>query len=120
MGKRQVTVITGMRRVGKSTAIKYLLEHAGQPDYEGIKANLELRGLDFSRPCLIAIDEIQLVSGLPGLIKYLFDTYQTKFIVTGSSSCYMKDNFSESLAGRKRIFEMHPLIFRQAKNFLNS
>jgi predicted AAA+ superfamily ATPase len=132
LAKKQVTVITGMRRVGKSTAIKYLLQNIGhpnhiyldcerveirvllnQPDYEGIKAGLELRGLDFSKPGLIAIDEIQLVSGLPSLIKYLYDTYEVKFIVTGSSSYYLKNTFSESLAGRKRIFEMHPLSFRE-------
>lgn len=134
--KKQVTVITGMRRVGKSTAVKYLLEHAGhknhlyldcerveirallnQPDYEGIREALELQGLDFSKPCLIAIDEIQLVSGLPSLIKYLYDTYGIKFVVTGSSAYYMKNTFSESLAGRKRIFEMLPLSFREFLEF---
>lgn len=132
LAKKQVTVITGMRRVGKSTAIKYLLENIGhsnylyldcerveirvllnQPDYEGIKEALGLRGLDFSKKCVIAIDEIQLVTGLPSLIKYLYDTYGVKFIVTGSSSYYMKNTFSESLAGRKRIFEMHPLSFHE-------
>ena len=132
LGHGQVTVITGMRRVGKSTAVKYLLqhvEHANQlyldcervelrvllnvPNYEGIKGALELRGLDFSKPCVIAIDEIQLVPGLPSLIKYLYDTYRVKFIVTGSSSYYLKNTFSESLAGRKRIFEMYPLSFSE-------
>jgi predicted AAA+ superfamily ATPase len=130
--KKQVTVITGMRRVGKSTAVKYVLENIGhtnylyldcerveirvllnQPDYEGIREALELRGLDFSKKCVIAIDEIQLVPGLPSFIKYLYDTYQVKFIVTGSSSYYMKNTFSESLAGRKRIFELHPLSFQE-------
>jgi uncharacterized protein len=127
-----VTVITGMRRVGKSTAVKYLLEQVGHsnqmyldcervelrvllnlPDYEGIKVAFELQGLDFSKPCVIAIDEIQLVPMLPSLIKYLYDTYKVKFIVTGSSSYYLKNTFSESLAGRKKIFEMYPLSFRE-------
>jgi predicted AAA+ superfamily ATPase len=130
--KKQVTVITGMRRVGKSTALKYLLEQVkhknhiyldcerveirfllNEPDYEGVRDALEYRGLDFSKPCLIAIDEIQLVSGLPSVIKYLYDTYGVKFLVTGSSSYYIKNTFSESLAGRKRIFEMHPLSFQE-------
>jgi predicted AAA+ superfamily ATPase len=72
-----------------------------------------LQGLDFSKPCVIAIDEIQLVPTLPSLIKYLYDTYKVKFIVTGSSSYYLKNTFSESLAGRKRIFEMYPLSFKE-------
>jgi predicted AAA+ superfamily ATPase len=132
LSKRQVTVITGMRRVGKSTAVKYLLENIGhknytyldcerieirvllnQPNYETIRDALELKGLDFSKKCVIALDEIQLVAGLPSLIKYFYDTYGIKFIVTGSSSYYIKNMFSESLAGRKRIFELHPLSFRE-------
>lgn len=134
--KKQVTVITGMRRVGKSTAVKYLLkniEHSNtvyldcerveirvlfnKPDYEGIKESLELKGIDFSKPAVIALDEIQLVEGLPSVVKYLYDTYQVKFIVTGSSSYYLKNNFSESLAGRKRIFEMYPLTFKEFLQF---
>ncbi len=130
--KKQVTVITGMRRVGKSTAVKYLLgkiAHSNQlyldcerveiramlnrPDYEDIREELELQGLDFSKPAIIAIDEIQLVENLPSLIKYMYDTYGVKFIVTGSSSYYMKNRFSESLAGRKKIFEMYPLSFKE-------
>jgi predicted AAA+ superfamily ATPase len=128
--KKQVTVITGMRRVGKSTAVKYLLEQIkhsnkiyldcerievrvllNKPNYEAIAAELQLMGVNFSQPCVIALDEIQLVENLPSLIKYIYDTYHIKFIVTGSSSYYMKNLFSESLAGRKRIFEIYPLSF---------
>jgi predicted AAA+ superfamily ATPase len=36
-----------------------------------------------------------------------------KFLLTGSSSFYLKNHFSESLAGRKRIFEMYPLTFQE-------
>lgn len=128
--KRQVTVITGMRRVGKSTAVKFLLQETAHsnylyldcerieirtllnaPDYEGIKGALEIMGINFEQPAIIALDEIQLVENLPSVIKYLYDTYAIKFIVTGSSSYYMRNQFSESLAGRKRIFEMYPLSF---------
>ncbi|MGY4383058.1 putative AAA+ superfamily ATPase [Pedobacter sp. UYP24] len=134
--KKQVTVITGMRRVGKSTAVKYILQHIehtnfiyldcerieirilfGGNNYEDIKGQLEVMGLDFSTSCLIALDEIQLVENLPSVIKYLYDTYSVKFIVTGSSSYYMKNQFSESLAGRKRIFEMYPLSFKEFLEF---
>lgn len=132
LSKRQATVITGMRRVGKSTAVQYLLQqtsHANQlyldcerveirvlfsrPDYEGIREEIELMGIDFSKPSIIAIDEIQLVDNLPSVIKYLYDTYSVKFILTGSSSYYMKNKFSESLSGRKKIFEMYPLSFKE-------
>lgn len=136
LSQRAVTVITGMRRVGKSTALQFLLQQVkhnnklyldcerieirsllNRPDYESIAEELQLNGLDFSKPCVMALDEIQLIQNLPSLIKYLYDTYSVKFLVTGSSSYYMKNQFSESLAGRKRVFEMYPLNFKEFLNF---
>lgn len=126
----QATVITGMRRTGKSTALKWLMEqvkHSNKiyldcerlevrsqlrlENYEAIAEWFALKGLDFSKPCVIALDEIQLVENLPSFIKYIYDTYRVKFLVTGSSAYYMQNQFSESLAGRKRIFELYPLSF---------
>lgn len=134
--KKQVTVITGLRRVGKSTALKHLLNRVessnklyfdlerlenqrlfSQDSYAAIERSMEQRGFDFSKPGVIAIDEIQLVKNSSSLIKALYDDYGTKFIVTGSSSFYIKNHFSESLAGRKRIFEMHPLDFEEFLEF---
>ncbi len=130
--KPQVTVVTGMRRVGKSTALKYLLSQIthenklyldfekadnrfiwNQNSYKDIEINLMVEGIDFSKPAVIALDEIQLVPQSTSVIKYLYDTYNVKFIVTGSSSFYLKNRFSESLAGRKQIFEMYPLDFAE-------
>ena len=134
--QKQVTVITGLRRVGKSTVVKHLLDTVthknkiyldcerieirqllNRPHYESIAAELQLNGLDFSKPCVIALDEIQLAENLPSLIKYFYDTYKIKFIVTGSSSYYIKNLFSESLAGRKRIFNLYPLNFKEFLQF---
>jgi uncharacterized protein len=139
LSQKQVTVITGMRRVGKSTALRYLMSQVAhtnkryldcerieirmllnRPDYESIADELQVGGLDFSSPCVVALDEIQLVENLPSVVKYLYDTYGIKFIVTGSSSYYIKNRFSESLSGRKRIFEMFPLSFAEFLRFKKS
>jgi len=128
----QATVITGMRRVGKSTAVRFLLARVShsnkvyldleraeyrfilnQTNYKDIEINLSIEGIDFQRPAVIALDEIQLVPQAPSVMKHLYDTYGVKFIVSGSSSYYLKNRFSESLAGRKRIFEMYPLDFAE-------
>ncbi|GAB4052214.1 ATP-binding protein [Spirosoma litoris] len=130
--RKQVTVITGMRRVGKSTALRYLLGHVphtnilyldferienrilfNQTSYNDIERGLQALGLSLSEPAVVALDEIQLVPNSPSVIKSLYDTYGIKFIVTGSSSYYLKNHFSESLAGRKQIFEMYPLDFEE-------
>ena len=89
-GKKQVSIITGMRRTGKTTIIKQLLsvifkENSiyidlerqdnrslfKEPNYESIVMALKQRGLDFNKKCVIALDEAQLVKELPGVIKYL-------------------------------------------------
>ena len=134
--KKQVSVITGLRRTGKTTLIKQLLNEVlyenslyidlerldnrilfQTPNYDSIVLALKQRGLDFSHRCVIALDEAQLIRELPGVIKYLYDTYDIKFIVSGSSSYYLKNFFNESLAGRKKIFELFPLDFGEYLTF---
>ncbi|MCU0653460.1 MAG: ATP-binding protein [Candidatus Pacebacteria bacterium] len=128
--EKQITVLTGMRRTGKTTLVARLLAEIesknkiyidlqradnrqlfGEKNYDNIVLELAGRGLDASKKMYLAIDEIQLVPELPGVVKYLYDHYDIKFIVTGSSSYYMKNLFSESLSGRKKIFELYPLDF---------
>ncbi|WP_255717367.1 ATP-binding protein [Dyadobacter fanqingshengii] len=136
LSRRQITVLTGMRRTGKTSLVKQLLSQSditqkhyfdleridtralfSEPNYETIIYALTQRGTDFTKKVLIAIDEIQLVPNLPSILKYLYDTYDIKFIVTGSSAYYMKNQFSESLAGRKKIFEIFPLNFGELLSF---
>ncbi len=136
LSQKQVTVITGLRRVGKSTALKHLLNVSSienkiyldlerlenqniflQNSYKDIERAIEILGFDFSQPGIIAMDEIQMAKNSSSVIKALYDEYGTKFIVTGSSSFYIKNHFSESLAGRKRIFELNPLDFEEFLQF---
>lgn len=135
---RQITVITGMRRSGKTTLAERLLLEAdsgnklyidlqrldnqelfSHKNYDNIMLELERRGLDKKKKMFIALDEIQLIPEIAGAIKYLYDHRDIKFIVTGSSSYYLKNLFSESLAGRKKIFELFPLDFGEFLVFKN-
>lgn len=131
-----VTVLTGMRRTGKTTLIQQLLldlpnqnslyldlqrpdnrELFNQKNYESIREAFMARGLSPDKPMIIALDEIQLAPDSPSAIKYLSDHHRIKFIVTGSSSYYLKNLFSESLSGRKKLFELHPLDFGEFLTF---
>lgn len=133
---KQVTVLTGMRRTGKTTLVKQLMHLSeirqklyfdleridyrtlfSEQNYENIIAALKQQGIDFNEKVLLAIDEIQLVPNLPSVVKYLYDTYDIKFLLTGSSSYYLKNRFSESLSGRKKIFEVFPLTFQELLGF---
>jgi predicted AAA+ superfamily ATPase len=133
---KQVTVLTGMRRTGKTTLVKELMRMSkikqkffydlerldnrrlfSLENYEDIILSLSQQGIDFNEKILIVLDEIQLVSNIPSVIKYLYDHYDIKFICTGSSSYYIKNKFQESMAGRKKIFEIHPLDFGEFLEF---
>ncbi len=133
-----VTVLTGMRRTGKTTLIQQLLldipnknslyldlqrpdnrELFDEKNYEAIHGAFIARGLSAGEPMIIALDEIQLAPDSPSAIKYLSDHHKIKFIVTGSSSYYLKNLFSESLSGRKKLFELHPLDFGEFLTFKN-
>lgn len=136
LSKKQVTVLTGMRRTGKTTLVKQLMQVSDckqklffdlekledrdrfdTRNYDLIISRLTEEGIDFSEKVLICIDEIQLLPNIPSVIKYLYDHYDIKFIITGSSSYYIKNKFQESLAGRKKIFEIYPLDFGEYLTF---
>jgi predicted AAA+ superfamily ATPase len=138
----RVTVITGQRRVGKTTAARWLISQAPgdnklfldlerldqraifqESNYDLVLAFLSNRGLDVTRPSYVALDEIQYAPNIPSVVKYLYDLgdageiARIKFILTGSSSFYLKNFFTESLAGRKTVFEMFPLSFGEFLRF---
>lgn len=136
LDRKQIIVLTGMRRTGKTTLVKQLLNDIASENkiyidlqilanqdifsprnFDAIVEQLQGKGLDFSKRAYVAIDEIQLVKEIPGVLKYLYDTHDIKFIVTGSSSYYMKNLFTESMAGRKKIFELFPLDFGEFLTF---
>jgi len=131
-----VTVLTGMRRTGKTTLIQQLLldlpnqnslymdlqrpdnrELFEQKNYEAIRESFIAQGLSANKPMIVALDEMQLAPDSASAIKYLLDHHKIKFIVTGSSSYYLKNLFSESLSGRKKLFELHPLDFGEFLTF---
>ena len=128
----EAIIVTGMRRTGKTTLLRLIYEQIDAPNkifldlenplsrkyfdtdnYEGIKISLEFLGLNFAQRPIVFLDEIQFVKRLPSIVKYFIDHYQVKFFMTGSASFYLKHLFSESLAGRKYIFELFPLNFRE-------
>lgn len=129
---KEIVVLTGMRQVGKTTLLKHLFSRIKsknkvyldlenplyrkifeEENYELVWQNLAQFGLLKKQQAYLFLDEIQNAPQLPSLIKYLFDHYQTKFFLTGSSSFYLKNLFSESLSSRKLVFELFPLDFEE-------
>lgn len=128
---KNALVITGMRQVGKTTLMKQIFEEIPSPklwfdfdnpldmlyfediDYNSIYHNLlKISGAKNER-LYVFIDEIQNLPEITKIIKYLIDKFKVKFIVTGSSNFYLKNLFPESLSGRKFLFILPTLSFRE-------
>lgn len=128
----EIVVLTGMRRVGKTTLLRMVYDQVESKnkvfldlenpivqkvfteiDYNNIWNNLSNYGINPDEKTYIFIDEIQSMPEIITVIKYLYDHYKIKFFVTGSSSFYLKNLFPESLSGRKTIFELFPLDFEE-------
>jgi len=136
LADQRAVVLTGMRRTGKTTTLRWLLEQVPssnkiyldlerldqravfqESNYDLVLDYLRNRGLDTNQPMTVALDEIQYVPNLPSVVKYLHDSQSIKFLLTGSSSFYLKNYFTESLSGRKVVFEMFPLTFGEFLDF---
>ncbi len=135
---KEALVITGMRQVGKTTLLRQI--------YEELDSKVSRLWFDFDNPLemrmfedndyrviyerlqnmveggkkerlYIFIDEIQNFPAITKVIKYLIDHYQTKFFLTGSSNFYLKNLFPESLSGRKFLYDLPPLSFKEILYF---
>ncbi len=128
----EIIIITGMRQVGKTTMLNHLMGKLQSKNkllldlenplhrnifeienYDAVWNNLTRFGITKEEKAYLFLDEVQNLPDISRVVKYLYDHYKTKFFLTGSSSYYLKNLFPESLAGRKFIFELFPLTFRE-------
>jgi len=133
---KNALVITGMRQVGKSTLMRQLFDRfegkrlwldLDNPldqmvfenlDYNAIYRDLAgMSDLKESERLLVCIDEIQNLPAITKIIKYLIDHYGVKFILTGSSNYYLRNLFPESLSGRKFLYVLPVLTYREFLHF---
>jgi len=133
---KEIVVLTGMRQVGKTTLLNYLFEQVetknkvffdlGNPlhrkifeeeNYDSIWNNLKAFDISSDSKVYLFLDEVQNLPDISRVVKYLYDHWDVKFFLTGSSSYYLKNLFPESLAGRKMIFELFPLTFEEFLQF---
>jgi predicted AAA+ superfamily ATPase len=133
--RKEYTIISGPRQCGKTTLIQVLSEDLKGENKEVDFLSLEDRDILMAvnthpeelfsfiprreRKSYLFLDEIQHASDPSNLLKYLYDKYhrQIKVIATGSSAFYMDEKFRDSLAGRKRIFELKTLSFMEFLRF---
>ncbi|PKK86527.1 MAG: hypothetical protein CVT48_00590 [Thermoplasmata archaeon HGW-Thermoplasmata-1] len=131
--KRQIVMLKGLRRVGKTTLLLQLIQRLID---EGIAPNSILyfsfdeKAYDFKEVLseyqklvlgatlenagnvFLFLDEIQKVADWENKVKSVYDLYpNVKIFVSGSSSLKLGRGLTESLAGRAVEFIMDPLSF---------
>src|SRR3989344_4878074 len=132
---KEITLITGPRQAGKTTLMKQL---EGDLRAKGEKTLFLDLDIDRDRPFFasqdsliqriqyeigkekgyVFIDEIQRKENAGLFLKGIYDMQLPyKFIVSGSGSLELKEKIHESLAGRKRVFELPTLSFEELVAF---
>jgi uncharacterized protein len=137
--RKEYIIITGARQVGKTTILKQISDylkdqrekhyfitfenpeilnnvndHPGNIlQYTGLGSKSQETGEIHGITLLI--DEMQYLKNPSNFLKYHYDVNGEwlKIIATGSSAFYLDSRFKDSLAGRKRIFELFPLDFEE-------
>lgn len=133
--KKEMTLIVGPRQSGKTTLMNMLKAKLEQRGIKTMFLNLDIEAhkvfLDSQSRLLqkihlelgkkkgvVFLDEIQRKENAGLFLKGLYDmNLPYKFVVSGSGSMELKEKIHESLAGRKRIFELSPLTFEEFVNF---
>jgi predicted AAA+ superfamily ATPase len=124
--KKPITLLVGARQVGKTTLLRQIDDHLKSKRDLSFFLSLEnrqtLRLLNEDpqnlfqlipttteeRRIYVLMDEIQYLDDPSNFLKFHYDTAgdRLKFVATGSSHFYIDQKFRDSMAGRKRIFEL--------------
>jgi len=139
--RKEVIVLKGIRRSGKSTIIKQLIKqliknkvnkkqilYLNLEDY-GFADNLNIKLFDIilkeykeytknKKRIYFFIDEIQKISSWEKWVRTKYDLNENiKFIVTGSSASLLSKELSTLLTGRNLSFTIMPLSFNELTSF---
>ncbi len=134
--RAETMVLVGPRQAGKTTMLKHIKEILEKREEITFFINLEkkqflnllnenpenlfkLTGNLPDRKAYVFIDEIQYLDDPSNFLKYMYDEYseKIKLTVSGSSAFYIDQKFKDSLPGRKRLFELMVLDFREFLEF---
>lgn len=131
----EITILVGSRQAGKTTLMELLKNELQTRGEETLSLNLDREEdvlffksqlalvdkmkLNFGdKKGYIFIDEIQRLENAGLFLKGIYDRkLPYKLIVTGSGSLELKEKIHESLAGRKRMFEISTLSLEEFVNY---
>jgi len=133
LGVPVIKVITGMRRVGKSTLLKQIqemliekgvspqhiisinfewLEFEEQKDYKRLNRYIEEKIRNEGK-YYVFLDEIQEVDGFEKVVNSLHSKGTCEIFITGSNSTLLSGELATYLTGRYYMIEVMPLSFHE-------
>ena len=132
-----VKVLTGVRRCGKSTVLKMIMEKLQQEhgipserivsmrfdsmDYEDMTAKDMFKAvkekLDPTGRTYLFLDEVQEIEGWEKVVNSLATDYDVDLYVTGSNSRMMSSEIATYLTGRYVSFRIYTLSFQEYLEF---
>jgi uncharacterized protein len=130
--RKEVLVIKGIRRCGKSTILKQIISklkdkkciYVNLDDFRFLEnKNLEILEkileLNLSKEKLyLFLDEIQSIPKFESWLRTHYDKEtNVKFIISGSNSSLMSKDLGTVMTGRSLSFEIMPLSFKEFKYF---
>ncbi|MGC9144026.1 ATP-binding protein [Hydrogenobaculum sp.] len=140
LDKKEIELITGIRRVGKSTIFKLTISNLINKlginpkhifyislDFYGIENKtildiledyFKIQGIPFEQRVYVFLDEIAYKKNFSQQLKNIYDLYNIKLFATSSSASILKDE-NAYLTGRSRITEILPLDFEEFLSFKN-
>jgi len=127
LAKPEILAVVGARQSGKTTLLKKIfksLKRAVYIDFED-RDILELFNNDiksfynlYARDArYLFIDEFQYAKEGGQKLKYLYDTYKVKIIISGSSVLDLTHQAIRYLVGRIFIFHLFPFSFREYMSY---
>jgi predicted AAA+ superfamily ATPase len=127
----RVIILTGVRRCGKSTLLKEIMQNVSGWCYVNFE---DERFLDFKAQDFEALNEI-LIEEYGNANIYFFDEIQNiekfetfvrrlqdegkKVVITGSNASLLSKEFGTRLTGRYKPFEVYPFSFKEFLKFRN-
>ncbi|MCD4746615.1 MAG: ATP-binding protein [Bacteroidales bacterium] len=135
LNRKEITMLVGPRQCGKTTTMNLLKKDLEEKNNKVLFLNLDITEdkkylatqeklinkikLEFGNdPGFVFIDEVQRKENAGLFLKGIYDMdLPYKFIVSGSGNIELKEKVSESLMGRKRLFNMSTITFDEFVNF---
>jgi uncharacterized protein len=138
LNTREVVILTGLRRIGKTTSMKMLIDYllsvqktepykifyislddyliANKSIIEITDEYRKIHKLKFSEKVFLFLDEIAYVRDFEQQLKNLYDNQKVKIFASSSQSSILKSRKS-LITGRARIIEILPLSFDEFLHF---